>query len=298
MKKVFLLSTVLLTTLFVGCNDDDVQALGPTSTIVGFTSSSTSKSYVVDDPTSTFSLPIKLISYADGQFPTEDINMVWQLVDPTTYLDETLTEPQASDYNSTTEYEEALAAYQEEYATQLASFATTGVEFDLPSSNQLTLTEGEGFTELPVTVYPSSLVIGEPKKFIIELTTASNATIGYQYRRIMVTLNGSCASDLAGSYYITYTTGQQPINITEIEFGSYHSDYTPTFVSTYWFEFTDVCGLLTISTWQYQDANPMSGTNGGMPQGTVNDNGSITFTGVNVEGVSWYVDKSWTIYPN
>lgn len=138
----------------------------------------------------------------------------------------------------------------------------------------------------------STLNIGDEWTFTYEVKLVN----GKVYRNVPKTVvKVACGSFLEGNYRISYASGPKDFNITAVGGGVYRSSYFPTFVSDYWFEFKDVCGELEITTWQYQSSNPITGSSSPMPKGVVNANGSLTFTGVNVGGVSWYVNRSWTL---
>ncbi|MEZ4852725.1 hypothetical protein [Flavobacterium sp.] len=264
MKKILL--TVLSVMALVSCSDDEVtNANGPQDTIVGFTSKSVSQNYLNDATDAELVVPITLISYANEELPNEDITVSWEVLSSTD-----------------------------------ADAAVAGVEFDLPSggSGTVVIPAGETTSSISINVHPITFDPDYPKKLTLLITSASNSIVGKQFEKIEITLQGICVSALAGEYVINYTSGPQPITITEIGPGSYRASYFPTFASVYWWEFSDVCGNLVITDWQFQASNPISGTNTPMPEGVVNPDGSITFTGVNVAGVSWYVDRTWTIYPN
>lgn len=269
MKRIFLLLTIS-SLLFVSCNDDDVEVQGPNATIVGFTTSAKSENFTTDVTDAALTVPIGVLSYADEQLPDNDLTLNWEII--------------AND-------------------DDLTDDAVAGTEFDLPasgSSGTVVIPAGSTTAALTFNVHPDVLDPDAPKYLTLKLTSVSgtnDAVVGSQYETIVITLQGVCASALEGEYYITYTSGNQDITIEQVSPGLYRASYFPTFVTVYWWEFSDVCGNLTITDWQFQGANPISGTSSAMPMGTVNEDGSITFTGVNVSGVSWYVDRTWTIYP-
>lgn len=264
MKKFIL--TIMFATTLLSCTDDEVTgSLGPNNTIVGFTKGAITENYVNDVSNAELSIPITIVSFENEKLPNEDITVSWEVL--------TSTDSDA---------------------------ATPGVEFDLPSggSGSVVIPAGQTSSVITMNVHPDTFDPDFPKKVTLLITSATNSIVGKQYEKVVITLQGICASNLAGEYVINYTSGPQPITITSVGDGLYRASYFPTFVSVYWWEFSDVCGNLVITDWQFQASNPISGTSTPMPLGTVNPDGSITFTGVNVAGVSWYVDRTWTIYPN
>ena len=174
----------------------------------------------------------------------------------------------------------------------------THFEMDVNSLDLLKSNSLEG--SLPITIITTGVVppLAVAPVLVLNLKTTSEegTVISGRTGQVSITINYLCFSNLAGNYVINYASGPQPIVIEQVSDGVYRADYFPTFVNTYWWEFQDVCGELTITDWQYQGSNPITGSTSPMPKGSViNSNGDIEFTGVNVGGVSWYVDRSWTI---
>jgi hypothetical protein len=179
-----------------------------------------------------------------------------------------------------------------------SSTAIEGTHYTLNSDN-LILSADEGLeTSLPVTIITEGIVppLAEAPTLVLNLTTTNNnAVVSGRTGQVTIDINYLCFSNLAGEYVINYTSGPQDITITQVSDGVYRASYFPTFVSSYWWEFSDVCNELTITDWQYDGSNPITGTSGPRPKGTIDEFGNITFTGINVGGVSWYVDYGWTI---
>lgn len=138
----------------------------------------------------------------------------------------------------------------------------------------------------------SMLLIGDYWRltYVAHLTDGTTMHLNVKSTKVTV----SCGSFLAGNY----AWGTRPVVVTALGGGTYSASYLPRFSSTYSWVFSDVCGDLTITDWQFQGSNPITGTLTPMPHGVINPDGSLTFTGVNVGGVSWYVDQTWTITPN
>ena len=273
MKKIVLLTTVMLTTLFVSCNDDDVTPLGPDTTVVGFSSNATTKIYVNDIPSVELDLPkVTLISYANDQLPTEDITLEWEIVDPTT-----------------------LGLTPEE----LEDYALPGVEYDVPATGntgQVTIVAGQTYIDMPsITFHPIELIIGEPKKIIVSLTSITSGTVAYQYKDVVVTINGACASNLEGNYILN-SGGGQPATFTKEGTGYYSVAciYLPENIwvggSTITYHLTDVCGNITVDDYIVGGAYHLIGS------GVVNPDNSVTVT-LSLEGTA-FTDLTGTYTPN
>ncbi|WP_417873119.1 hypothetical protein [Xanthomarina gelatinilytica] len=95
----------------------------------------------------------------------------------------------------------------------------------------------------------------------------------------------NCLSDLAGTYTINYTSGEQPHYVTELGPGLYEINSMmgwPT--SGYKVQFTDTCGVLELlNDWQF--SNEISGV------GYVDADGNLIWTSVTVQDV--YSDRSY-----
>lgn len=248
MKKLTLF-TVLFSLFFIGCSDDDeVGTFGPTQAIVGFPQTSIAKNFLTDVPSQQFTVPVGLITYPNETLPGA-LSVQWS-VDP-------------------------------------SSTAIPGVEYDIVASNSITIPAGSSIVNIPFVAYPTTLDPDVPKTLVLNVTS-NNAIVGAQYKKVVITLQGVCPSNLEGTYFINYTTGPVYSEVSSIGNGMYRASYMPTFASTYWFEFSDVCNVLTITNFEFA-ANPASGT------GVVLPNGDLAFSGVNVAGVSWYVNRSWTL---
>ncbi|GLB53320.1 hypothetical protein NBRC110019_23610 [Neptunitalea chrysea] len=184
-----------------------------------------------------------------------------------------------------------------------SSTAVADVNYAPLSVTTFTLTEGQNYIDnLPITILTDGITppLDESPVLVLNITQVTsngNVVANGITATCAVTINYLCESALAGDYAIYFSSGTNYVTITEVEPGTYHSDYLPTFASWYWFEFSDVCGDLTITDWQYQASNPVTGSDGGAATGTVDSTtGDLNFTNVNCAGVSWYVDLSWTLY--
>lgn len=180
----------------------------------------------------------------------------------------------------------------------VSSTAVEGTHYTLNTDN-LSLSAADGLkTSIPVTIITAGIVppLAEAPTLVLNLTTTSkNAVVSGRTGQVSIAINYLCFSKLAGDYVINFASGPKDVTVTKVSDGVYKASYLPPFTSTYWWEFSDVCNELTITDWQYDGSNPITGTSGPRPKGTLNESGDITFTGVNVDGVSWYVDREWTI---
>jgi hypothetical protein len=240
MKKVILLfSAVAL--LFVGCSEgEEVGTFGATDTIVGFSAKEYSVNFGTNLESSTLKVPVNLISYANEQFPN-DVTMVWS-VDAT-------------------------------------STAVAGVDYALPASTSVTITNGTTTDNFEVTVYPIVFDPNAPKKLVLNMTTVStdNAVIGDQYKQVTITLQGVCVSFLEGDYSTStlrvnngtiYTHALESFVYTDAAAGEYRNDYIGAYHSagqtpgtsslggptvelqgtSAGFAFADICGKLRVPT--------------------------------------------------
>lgn len=173
--------------------------------------------------------------------------------------------------------------------------ATLGTEFSNPNaSNKVTIPAGSTFVKIPVTVNTGNMNATMPTEAYVDITTnTGNTVVSEKAKRAKLVFIG-CQTNLEG----TYKYGTTKIStITKIAPNKYHATYMPAFASTYWFEFTDTCGVLQITDWQFQGGNPMfvTGDSESLPTGYITAAGNLVFTHCNVTGVSWYVDLTWTL---
>lgn len=266
MKKLFLL-LFTASLAFVSCSDDDSRVLGAKDTIVGFSSGATTKPYLTDVTDAELVLPVTLISYANEHFPSNDITASWEIIAPTDYL-------------NPDDFEDPA-----DYTAELATFATEGTEFDAPSGGggEVTIPSGETVANLPaIAVHPTTLDPNFPKKVVVRLTSANDAVVGYQYREIVVTLQGVCPSDLAGSYVIENNPAW-PAVTTALGNGVYNCSRLPYLSSggnAIPFEFSDVCDVITINCLVLGDSFLVEG------EGVVNGDGTYTITYILYNGTS------------
>lgn len=169
--------------------------------------------------------------------------------------------------------------------------AIEGTEFSFSdNSRKVTLLAGSTFTTLKLNINTGQLNATEKTELVLKLKPVEGFTVSNANQSIKIIFVG-CSTDLAG----TYSRGSKIATISKIAPNVYYSNYFPTFASDYWFEFSDVCGELQISDWQFQGGNPLTGTSSPNVYGFVAPNGNLTFEHANVAGVSWYVDLTWTL---
>ena len=199
MKKLLLLTVLSLG--FISCNEDEPQAFGPNQTIVGFSQKSVSKPYLTDIANAPLNVPISLIGFANEALPGEVV-VSWS-VDP-------------------------------------SSTAVAGVEYSISGSQTAVISAGNTTGTANFTIFPTTLDPDTPKTIVINLTSvnSNNAIVGEQYKKIVVTLQGVCNSQLQGAYTnqtlrfnnaTTYTWNDE---VFERVAGS-ASDYTGNHVGQY-----------------------------------------------------------------
>lgn len=192
MKKVFLLLTAFTASFLIGCSDDETQEglVGPNGSYVGFAARAQVETYTNDIPDAEISTMVSLVSYQNESLPNNNIDITWSYVDPVDYLDPADFETQA------------------QYDAELATFAELGTEFDMPNgqSGTVTIASGETFAQLPnITIHPVTFDPNAAKKFVLGLMSADGGVVAEQYRYVVITLQGVCASNLAGNYNLVVT---------------------------------------------------------------------------------------------
>ena len=264
MKKLFLAAITSL--VLFSCSKDRLPYDEPSSTkIVGFSSTVKNAAYFTNVGAVDFKLPVKLYGLADGQLSTTPITM--------TYSVDTA--------NST---------------------ATEGVEFSITgASRQITIQPGSTFASIPMVVNTGSLNALHKTEVFINITTTSEGVIGEQFKTIKVVFVG-CATSLEGNYN-TYmgTSFTGPATVTKIAPNVYRCSRLPGIQSSgqpLTFDFSDVCGDLEIVEWEIESGYPMfqTGTTSDRPTGVIlSPSGNLFFTKVNLKGLSFYTDKSFTL---
>lgn len=264
MKKIKLFLALTLGSLisFSCVVDDNVEQIGGgSSVVVGFTTATLSPSFITDGEVKPYSIPVDVIGGNQGLPSSANVTVTWEF--------------------------------------DATSTATEGVEFDFISdASTVVIPAGSLSTIIPITVNTDALVVGDDKTVVINLTSVvsdNGVILATNRSKVTVNLVAACFSDLAGEYYWNYTTGPAYFTISELSPGVYEASQFPFFTAIYWFEFSDVCDVLTMTTWQFQAANPLYGTTTAMPIGAVQPNGNLLFTGINVTGTT-VIDRTITAF--
>lgn len=259
-KNILIL--IFISVIAIGCIDDSAtlaEQIEASPNLVGFANTRESFSVKADDMIYTKLIAVKIIgpSFADIQ---SDVNVTYEV-----------------DASST-----AIAG---------THYNISGSSLTLePSNNMIAtipvdiLTEGMNPPMETVSIV-LNLVVEEGSLVLNDLN-----------KQVKIDINYLCSSDLAGDYHMVFSSGTTDIAVSQIADGQYRASYFPTFVSIYWFEFSDICGNLMITNWQYQGSNPISPIN--TVVGYVDENDNLVFEGINVAGVSWYENLDFTILKN
>ncbi|WP_339886957.1 hypothetical protein [uncultured Flavobacterium sp.] len=259
MKKLLILTTGLL--LLACTNDDTNSELNLTSgpKIVGFDKSFESIAFFEDLGQIEKTFAVNFIGLGDGKTSTSNITL---------------------------NYEVDL----------LNSTATEGVEFDfVNNTNEITIPAGSTFATIPLNVNTGQLNPTEKTELVLKLTSnTENVVVGQQYKTIKIVFVG-CETNLQGTY--TNSSGTRTAIVTKTAPNAYRSSYLPNFSTYYWFDFVDICGELTIVDWEFQGGNPLSSfsSEDGLVKGFITDTNNLTFEDANVQGISWYVNLTWTL---
>ena len=262
MKKFIFISAAIAVSVLSSCDDEDrleTDTLNEGPKIVGFVDTVENIAYFSNVGAVEYEFPVKYLGLGDGSLSSTDIALSYE-VDP-------------------------------------SSTAVLGQEFSFAggaSSGTITIPAGQNFANIPLTVNTGSFNPIEKTELILKLSSSSSGVIvGEQYKKLKIIFVG-CETNLEATYRNSSNTRQSVV--TKVSPNVYRGTWFPNFSSYYWFEFSDVCGELQILDWQFQGGNPISATGGGMPFGFVTDEGDLTFEHVNVAGVSWYVDLTWTLF--
>lgn len=271
MKKIVFLFSVLLS--LASCSEGDLLETDKTASgpkIVGFESRSESIAYFSNVGVQSHSFPVALIGYGDGFLPTTDIS----------------------------------AQYEVDLAN---STATEGVEFDFANpAKTLVIPAGRDFANLDLNVNTGNFNATSPTELVLKLKNPSGGvTIGERQKSITITFVG-CATALEGSYntFIKSTTtglyaAGGPATVTKIAPNLYRSSRLPGITSggsPLTFDFTDTCGDLEITEWQFEGGYPMfqHGTASDRPVGVITSTAPTTleFDKISLTGLSFYQNRS------
>jgi len=260
MKKIsnYLLLFVL-TISMTSCLVDDTDPTaefdqGPN--VAGFSNQSTDISGTTDGSSYDFELPMSVVGPTSSEY-TEDITVTIS-IDP-------------------------------------SSTAVEGTNFELPSKTLVLPAGADYMANLPITLLTTGITapLEEAPVLVLSVTTADGETnLLPNGKKLTITLNYLCFSDLAGNY--AWGTFQPSLDLVQVSEGVYRMPYLANFGSVYWFEFKDVCGVLTITDWEYQGGNPITQNE----PGYIGSNGEIVFPSVDVAGVDWFVGLDLTYTKN
>jgi hypothetical protein len=250
MKKLLILSSFFL---MLSCTKGDVLPIDNLATgpkIVGFKKTSESVAYFSNVGVKDAIFPVNLIGYGNGQLPTSDIPLEYEI-----------------DVAKTT--------------------AIEGTEYNFAdASKKIIIPAGSDFGTLKLKVNTGQLNATSKTELVLKLKPAPGVTVGESQKSLKITFVG-CATNLAKTY--TASNGR-PSTVTKVAPNVYRATYLPPFAATYWFEFTDTCGELEIIDWQFQGSNALFKTGGGNVKGFVNPAGGLVFPNANVTGVGFFVN--------
>jgi hypothetical protein len=257
MKKLLLILTGL--SLFIlSCSKGDVLPIDDLASgpkIVGFKKTVESVAYFSDEGTKEIAFPISLIGYGNGQLSTTDITLEYEI-----------------DVAKTT--------------------AINNVEYSLvDTSKRVIIPAGTDFGNLKINVNTGQLNATSKTELVLKLKSVDGTAISESQKSLKIVFVG-CKTNLARNY--TASNGK-PATVTKTAPNVYRSTYLPTFAASYWFDFTDVCGELEIIDWQFQGSNPITRTGGGNVKGYISPTGALVFEKVNVGGVGFYVNLTWSL---
>ncbi|WP_218598440.1 hypothetical protein [Polaribacter sp. NJDZ03] len=153
-----------------------------------------------------------------------------------------------------------------------ASTATEGVEFSLTETS-FTIPAGSNTAMAKISVNSAKLDHLNPLTAVIQIDSSSQTVS--ENNKTIITLQGICPTDLAGDY--TYSDGNETnATIVENSPGKYTVSRDNNFGTAYSFNFSDVCGKLTVtSTYITDNFSSYSDFEG---SGTIDAAGTITFT--------------------
>lgn len=266
MKKIKLIFSLLAVSLMsVSCAvDDDVESNASETSVYGFPAITRSLSLENSGDTISVALPVNFLSSPNGLIPGGSTTISYEV----------------DTVNST---------------------AIEGTEFDFVNSDRtVTIPDGSTSVSIPMTINSGALIPGADNATVLvvkltSITSQGGSILASNFSTLTITINGLCFSDLAGEYFWNYTTGPAYFDVVQIEPGLYSASQFPFFTAIYEFTFSDVCGALTMTDWQFMAANPLFGTTTPLPVGTVLPNGNLSFTGINVTGVD-IVNRSIIAY--
>jgi hypothetical protein len=270
MKKLLLIATIAIG-LF-SCSKDrlatDTLTDGPE--IVGFNKAVENVAYFSNVGQKPLNLAVVMQGLGDGYAPTEPITVSYQI-----------------DLTKST--------------------AVLGREFNFANTTgKVTIPAGGSFANIPLLINTGSFSSTAKTVLVLNLTSPSSGVIGEQYKSMTVAFVG-CATNLVGTYRTFMVVGTTETfagnaTITRVAGSNnvYKCSRLPGIQSggqPLSFTFSDACKDLEITDWQFEGSYAMfkTGTVKDRPTGIVNAAGEMVFSGVNLTGLSFYVDKNFKI---
>ncbi|SFA75255.1 hypothetical protein SAMN05660845_0374 [Flavobacterium swingsii] len=269
MKKILLIATLAFS-LF-SCNDEerlanDTRNEGPE--IVGFNKSVENVAYFSNVGQKTLDVPVVMQGLGDGLAPVTPI----------------------------------AVSYEIDLAN---STAVKGTEFDFAdATGKVTIPAGGSFANIPLLINTGSFNATQKTELVLKLTSASSGVVGEQYKSIKIIFVG-CATALEGNYNTYLVSGPTSTfagaaTVVKIAPNVYRCSRLPGISSggqPLTFDFSDVCRDLEIIDWQFEGSYPMfkTGTTD-RPTGIIESpSGNLVFTEVNLTGLSFYVNRNFTL---
>lgn len=170
-----------------------------------------------------------------------------------------------------------------DYVVNTEETTLSSADYEITSTDLITIRQGEEVADQTFNykIIPDNIPAGETSYLVVDLVKVSGGNfIG---GKLVVTIN-KCSPPLTGTYTVVGEGSAINPTITPITCNTYRIDYLPPFSGIYWWEIThnEADNTITIDDFQFQGSNPLSGS------GVVNPDGSITWSGMTVGGVSWY----------
>lgn len=289
MKTLNKLFLFLLIASFASCDvgDDEELNYGNGAYVAQFPFASKTGFFLKDDAaTYDFTMPIEIVG-GNGLALNTPVTITYEVDNVTTFDDD--------DDDTTPEV--------------LVNTAVLGTNFDFVGSSTLVIPAGSTFSSIPLKVYSGTLDDQNPPRLLLKLTTvaASGANIVTSGNKgsVLLTLQGTCTSDLAGTYNTVttrlspaggpYTVANEPI--VETAAGTYLTSLTgnfrlasnPLVITGAWssqtapaprsgYKFKEVCGRVAVEEQKLFDyfTNTVDQTPAQAALSTISPSGVIT----------------------
>jgi hypothetical protein len=186
-----------------------------------------------------------------------------------------------------------------DFSVDPASTAVEGIHYQPLESTSITLTDSGNYLGLiPINIITGN--IPEPpvtKTLILNIdgiqTSEGTVVLSGNKSSVVININYSCFSDLAGVYTATINGTPYTVNVEQTGQGEYIADNLAPLTDAGYpvapFTFSDLCDVITVTGFPAY-TNELTGA------GTVNEDGSITFTDMVLSGVG--AVPNFTIVPN